>query len=245
MAAADGGQIIPEQLSRHVDLSRIKSRHFDSLHPRCSVRLRDCDYSTPGAYFVTVCTQGNRCLLGEITCGRMRLNEAGQMVQSVWDEIPGHYPGVETDAFVVMPNHIHGIILLIHDTVGAAPRGRPNETGQPRKHFGQAQGPAPTKLSLPDVVHHFKTMTTKLYADGVKKDEWQPFEWRLWQRGYYEHVVRRTDRMNRIREYILNNPPRWNWTGKIRKGPAVIDLPGHPWSPGKTKGRHRGLPLHA
>ncbi|MCE5272542.1 transposase [bacterium] len=130
------------------------------------------------------------------------MNEAGYMVQKVWDEIPGHYPGVETDAFVVMPNHIHGIILLTDNTVGAAPCGRPDNTGQ-------AQGPAPTRLSLPDVVHRFKTMTTKRYADGVKQAQWPPFERRLWQRGYYEHVVRRTDRMDRIRDYILNNPLRW------------------------------------
>ncbi|MEA2063296.1 MAG: transposase [Gemmatimonadota bacterium] len=66
-------------------------------------------------------------------------------------------------------------------------------------------------MSLPDVVHRFKTMTTKLYTDGVKQSGWPPFNRRFWHRSYYEHVVRRTDKMNRIREYIINNPMRWEF----------------------------------
>ena len=130
----------------------------------------------------------------------------------VWNELPVHYANVVTDAFMVMPNHVHGIIVLTDGTVGAAPRGRPCvpvSRDRPDK-FGQEQGPAPT-MSLPDVVHRFKTMTTKRYTDGVKKSKWPPFDKRLWQRGYYEHVIWRTDKMNRIREYVLNNPIRWEF----------------------------------
>ena len=101
---------------------------------RHSVRLKDYDYTTPGAYFVTACTYEHRCLFGKVVDGGMRLNAVGRMIQAVWDELAVHYPNVETDAFVVLPNHIHGINVL----VGAAPRGRP-------KGMGQAQGPAPTQ----------------------------------------------------------------------------------------------------
>jgi hypothetical protein len=91
------------------------------IHQRRSIRLKGYDYATPGAYFVTVCTHERECLFGDIVDGVMRLNEAGRMVNTVWDEIPAHYPGIDVDAFIVMPNHIHGIVAI----VGAAPRGRP------------------------------------------------------------------------------------------------------------------------
>jgi hypothetical protein len=169
---------------------------------RRSIRLRGYDYSQAGAYFVTICTQDHVCLFGDVgaaprSCPEMVLNAAGRMVQIVWDEIPKYYPGIDVDACQIMPNHIHGIII-----VGAAPRGRPicgppispppetwppdpgqadnlqpgigqpgkmgqPGTGQLRGGTGQPRGVAPT-LSLPDVVHRFKTMTTKRYADGVR-----------------------------------------------------------------------------
>ncbi|MEA1958148.1 MAG: transposase [Chloroflexota bacterium] len=141
-------------------------------HKRRSIRLKEYDYSQAGAYFVTICTQNRECLLGEMVNGEMRLNNAGRMIQSVWDDIPKHYAGIETDAFIIMPNHIHVIIVL----VGATPCGRPDS------NKGQARGPAPTEdttLSLSGVVHRFKTMTTKRYTDGVKQNGWSAFKRRL------------------------------------------------------------------
>ena len=96
--------------------SKRQSRH--------SIRLKDYDYSQSGAYFVTICTQNGECLLGEIMDGEMHLSSAGQMVRSVWNELPQYYPGVDVDAFVVMPNHIHGIVVLVF--VGAGPRACPD-----------------------------------------------------------------------------------------------------------------------
>ncbi len=170
-------------------------------HHRRSIRLKGYDYSQAGAYFVTVCTQDRACLFGDAADGEMRLNDAGRMVHSIWNEMSAFYLGVETDEFVVMPNHVHGIVVL----VGVAPRGRP-VSGQAQD--GQAQGPAPT-MSLSDVIHRFKTMTTKRYADGVKTDGWPAFRGRLWQRNYYEHIIRNDESLNRIREYIVNNPLQW------------------------------------
>jgi putative transposase len=213
---------------------------------RRSIRLRGYDYARAGAYFVTICVQNRECLFGDVVDGQMVLNDAGRMVQTVWDELPEYYPGVETDAFQIMPNHIHGIIVL----VGAGPRACPidvesacpidvesacpidvesRESGQPQGveigqpqgvEIGQPQGVAPT-LSLPDVVHRFKTMTTKRYADGVKETGWSPFPGRLWQRNYYEHIIRNEDELDRIQEYIVVNPTRWE---SDRENPNATDL---------------------
>jgi REP element-mobilizing transposase RayT len=87
-------------------------RYDPKEHHRRSIRLRDYDYAQAGAYFVTVCAEGHTCLFGDVIDDEMRLNDAGRMVQAVWNELPDHYPGVETDAFVVMPNHVHAIIVL-------------------------------------------------------------------------------------------------------------------------------------
>ncbi|MBW1772336.1 MAG: transposase [Deltaproteobacteria bacterium] len=179
---------------------------------RRSIRLPGYDYSQAGAYFVTICTKNRECLFGDMVNHEMALNNAGRMVEIVWNELPEYYPRVSTDIFQIMPNHIHGIIII----VGATPRGCPT-TPRGCPTSGQAQGPAPTggtagvgrTLSLPDIVHRFKTMTTKRYADGVKQYGWPPFPGKLWQRNYYEHIIRNKNEMVRIREYITNNPTQW------------------------------------
>jgi putative transposase len=200
-------------------------------HHRHSIRLKGYDYTQAGAYFVTVVAQDRACRFGKVTDGITDLNDAGRMAQKVWDELPIFYPGVLVDACVVMPNHVHGIIVL----VGAAPRGRPGPgsgpglaPGRPRPpepERGQARGPAPTimptiitgsvgetgtgGLSLADVVHRFKTLTTKWYTDGVHQLGWSAFRGRLWQRNYFEHVIRDETALERIRRYIDDNPARW------------------------------------
>jgi len=186
-------------------------KYNPDIHHRRSIRLRGYDYSKNGMYFVTICTQARLRLFGDIADGKMQLNDAGKMVRATWDEIPAHYCGIEIDQFTVMPNHIHGIIKI----VGAGPRACPSTNpvgatpcGCPTTP-GQAQGPAPTGFSLPDVVHRFKTMTTKKYTDGVKQNGWQPFPTKLWQRNYYEHIIRNEVAYLKIAEYIQTNPQRW------------------------------------
>ena len=165
--------------------------------------MKGYDYTSAGAYFVTICTQERACLFGDVADGQVRLNDAGKMVERVWSELTGHYPGVELDEFIVMPNHMHGIIVL----VGAGPRACPDQMGL-HTPTGQPRGVAPT-MSLPDVVHRFKTLTTKLYADGVHQSHWPPFAGRLWQRNYHEHIIRDEADLARIRRYITDNPARW------------------------------------
>ena len=192
-------------------------KYNPNIHHRRSIRLRGYDYSRNGMYFVTICTQDRLRLFGDIADGEMQLNDAGRMVRATWDEIPAHYSGIETDHFTVMPNHIHGIIKIVGagpracpsiNTVEATSRGCPTQ-GQAHVEEGHPQGGAPTGLSLPDVVHRFKTMTTKKYTDGVKQNGWQPYPAKLWQRNYYEHIIRNEAAYLKIAEYIQTNPQRW------------------------------------
>ncbi|MDX1414284.1 MAG: transposase, partial [Candidatus Promineifilaceae bacterium] len=170
---------------------------------------------------------------------------------------------VDVDASVIMPNHMHGIVVL-YDPVGAGPRTRPDDhdhpplgqtragprthpddpdppplgqtrdnhgvtTGQPQgARTGQPQGAAPTtpdrqqsgRMSLSDVVHRFKTLTTKRYTDGVKQMGWKPYNRRVWQRNYYEHIVRNEGSLQRIRDYIVGNPALWD---EDRENPDVVN----------------------
>jgi putative transposase len=171
-------------------------------HHRRSIRLKDYDYAQAGAYFVTIVVQDRKCLFGEVVDGVVRLNDAGLMVQAVWEDLPSHYAGIDPDALVVMPNHIHGIIALL----GTGPRATPTSEGQPQRV-------APTrnaaKMSLSDVIHRFKTLTTKRYIEGVKRFLWASFATRFWQRNYFEHIIRDEESLQRIRQYIHENPARW------------------------------------
>ena len=122
-------------------------RPFDCGQGRRSIRMRGYDYTQPGAYFVTICTQNRVCLFGDIVDNEMVLNDAGRLVQSVWDAIPDHYAGVDADAFVIMPNHIHSIFVLTPVGACATPvpvtfrRAGPADNGQPR-------GVAPTESAV-------------------------------------------------------------------------------------------------
>ena len=171
---------------------------FDAeKHHRHSMRLLGYDYAQVGAYFVTSVTKDRVCLFGEIFDGEMRLNDGGRMIEQWWFELNRKFSTVETDEFVVMPNHFHGIVVIAGVTVGADLRVGPNSEGA---HAG-----AP----LPTIIQWFKTMTTNEYMRGVKTRSWTPFAGRLWQRNYYEHIVRCENELTRIREYIANNPLQW------------------------------------
>jgi REP element-mobilizing transposase RayT len=154
---------------------------------RRSIRLRDYDYSQAGAYFVTICTHKRIFMFGDIQESKMCINDYGRKVQGVWAELPNHYGNVILDEFAIMPNHIHGIIMLA-DTVGAGLK------------------PAPTKKhGLPEIVRALKTFSSRLInqARNVKGIP-------VWQRNYYEHVIRDENSLNRTREYITTNPARWH-----------------------------------
>lgn len=176
-------------------------KYNHDIHHRRSVRLKNYDYSQAGAYFVTICTQNKECLFGTITDGTMTLNEAGKMVQAVWDELPVNYPDTEIDQFIVMPNHVHGIVVIVGAPLVGAPS---NEQRSPENRAGTR--PAPT---LGDIVGAFKSISTHEYTHGINKYQWPSFPGKLWQRNYYEHIIRNEDELNKIRNYISQNPAQW------------------------------------
>ena len=157
-------------------------------HRRHSIRLREYDYTQAEAYFITVVAYGRTALFGEVAGGEARLNEFGRIVEWSWADLPKHYLGVLCDEFVVMPNHIHGIIVL----------------GQPIV-VGAGLKPAPTRRhGLPEIVRALKTFSARRIND-IRHTPGAP----VWQRNYYEHIVRGDGELLRVREYIVNNPMEW------------------------------------
>jgi len=161
--------------------------NFIEREPRKKLRLTGYDYRGAGCYFVTFCTAGRQLLFGEIIDGEMKCNEAGRMVFNVFKNLPNLYYGVNIDSFVVMPNHIHALIFFEKRT----------------------RSSAPTMDSLSDIIKKIKTYTTNCYIQGVYQKNWTPFDMKLWQRGYYEHIVQDDTSLKKIQEYILKNPLQW------------------------------------
>jgi REP element-mobilizing transposase RayT len=151
---------------------------YDPLrHHRRSIRLKGYDYSQAGAYFVTICTQNRACILN--------VPVVNAMIGHWWEELPNKFTTISLDAFVIMPNHIHGIICL-------------HEADEPAQ-----------AIPLGQVIQWFKTMTTNAYIRGVKESNWEPFMGRVWQRNYYEHIIRNERELEAIRLYIAANPENW------------------------------------
>lgn len=150
------------------------------------LRLRDFDYSSPGYYFVTICCQNRMPLFGDVQDGEMHLNEPGEVVAALWDELPESFRGVSIADHIVMPNHIHALIGI-----------------------GVRVSDPDDRASLTDVIQWYKSKSTTLYIQGVKAHGWPRFEGRLWQQRFHDHVVRNDRDLERIREYIRTNPQRW------------------------------------
>ena len=152
---------------------------------------------------VAVAQRQNRsCLFGVIVDGDMLLNDAGRMIDKTWHEMPEHHPGIELDVMQVMPNHLHGIIVVRE--VGTDPCVCPFSM----PGTGRAQGPSPTTLL--DVIKQFKTLTTRRYIEGVSNYGWHSFSGKLWQRSYHDRIIRNETELNNIRTYICNNPRDWD-----------------------------------
>jgi REP element-mobilizing transposase RayT len=170
-----------------------------NTHGRRSVRLKRFDYGSPGAYFVTICTKDKQMVLGKVNDGRAQLSEVGEIVERCWGEIPLHFPRVGTDKFVVMPNHIHGILTIAEEDSETIRRGVQLNA---QVFADQKGGISPRGGTLSVVVRTFKAAVTTLRRASSH------FEFG-WQRNYHEHVVRNEDDLNSIREYIIYNPLLW------------------------------------
>lgn len=159
-----------------------------------SIRLPDWNYGSDGAYFITICVKNRKCVFGEIINGKMELSKMGKIVLDEWIKTEQMRSNVELDKFVVMPNHVHGIVIIQCNDVET--HSHASLQGQFKNKFG------PQSKNLAAIVRGFKGTTTKqIHSAGFCDFAWQP--------RYYEHIIRNEKALNSIREYIINNPLQW------------------------------------
>lgn len=171
---------------------------MSKLHHR-NIRLTEYDYSQEGAYFVTICIQDRKCILGNIIDGQMKLNKCGRIVEQCWRDLVEHYTCVELDTFVIMPNHVHGIIVITGDVNII------KKVGDGLYIVGDGLKPSPTgriiakSHGLPEIVRAFKTFSArKINEERNTKGQ------KIWQRNYFEHIVRNEKSLKKIRDkYII------------------------------------------
>ncbi len=179
------------------------------MHERRSIRLQGYNYTQPGYYFVTICAHDRECIFGKIVDGQMILNEYGKIVETEWMRTAQMRANVNLDEHVIMPNHLHGIIVITDAGRGALQRAPTNRYQDSRRGTLQRaprveQFGKPVSNSIPTIVRLFKSTVTK-QINELRKTPLAP----VWQRNYYEHIIRNEDSLNRIREYIIHNPLRW------------------------------------
>ena len=173
-------------------------KNFTKKTHRKSIRLNGYDYHQPGWYFVTICVHNNKCLLGQIDNEKMHLSNLGVIVRDCWDEIPKHYPYVKLDLSVIMPNHFHGIVIITDQE---------NKNGNVgARHASPLRDDVriPTRNTLGDIIGSYKSAVTKR-VNNTRHTPGEPF----WQRNYYDHIIRDESDLNRIRQYIEENPLKW------------------------------------
>ncbi len=207
-------------------------------HHRRSIRLKGYNYAQAGAYFITICTQGRAHLFGDIVDGGMRLNDAGHMIERWYAELANKFSDIQCGEYIVMPNHFHGIIINVGadrcvcpDGAGACPDGTGGDIAKGAHVGAPLQGAFQQNTTVPSVVQWFKTMTTNAYIRGVKQSGWLRFDKKLWQRNYWEHIIRNDNEHQRIAQYIRNNPTQWQQDplnprrGEPRCSPSPIGSP--------------------
>ena len=160
-------------------------------------RLKDYDYSLTGYYYVTVCTNSRREIFGIIENDTIKINQYGKIVQEAWLKIPNHFNNIELDKFIIMPNHIHGI-LIIHRPVGTAPTREGCEAGTALSFNKNSKN---NNLSI--IIGSFKSAVSK-QINHINNHKFK------WQRSFYGHIIRTNDSLHKIREYIANNPLTWD-----------------------------------
>lgn len=175
-----------------------------SKHRRKAIRLRGYDYSQAGEYFVTICAKDREQIFGRIDADRMVLNGFGEIVASCWRDLPNHYACVQTDEFVVMPNHVHGILVITESNL-----------------VGEGSEPSPTRrYPLSEIVRSFKTFSARRINELRRTPGLS-----VWQRNYFEHIIRDDRSLERIREYIASNPERWQEDRNILGQGVIEELP--------------------
>jgi REP element-mobilizing transposase RayT len=179
---------------------------------RKSMRLDGYDYAQPGGYFVTIVTQGREMVFGEVCERKMHPSHAGNLVRQAWLDLPRHYANIEIDLFCIMPNHFHGIVFIL-DSPRRGGSCMPAEQILPaRKLVGIDSSPErktrpyvrDSNPPLSEIIRAFKSFSARRINSLLNRSTTP-----LWQRNYYEHIIRDETDLARIREYIINNPARW------------------------------------
>jgi putative transposase len=186
---------VPSRVEGPSSLQYEFMKYDPEIHHRRSVRLKNYDYAQCGAYFVTIVTQHRICLFGDISDGEILPNDTGRIAQASWIGLSSRFSAVSLDSFVVMPNHIHGIITVGAQFI-ASSSAPPNQVGIIREG---AINRAPT---LSEIIRTYKAASTRMIRQTANPNF-------AWQRNYYEHVIRNEESLNRIRQYIVDNPTRW------------------------------------
>jgi len=192
------------------------------IHHRRSIRLKGYDYSKAGLYFITICVQDRKCLFGKIVGAglapaqndkdaqkyvdvQMELNEFGKIAYNQWAKLPDRFSNFELDVFQIMPNHMHGIVLL-NEPVGATLAVAQNETVERDVDWAGAS-PAPTTVG--DMVGAYKSLVVNDCLEQCKLIRPNEILGKLWQRNYYEHIIQNEKSYQQITDYIINNPSNW------------------------------------
>jgi putative transposase len=201
-------------------------RYDPYIHQRKSIRLKEYDYSQPGVYFITNCIYNHECLLGEIIDNQIKLNKIGIIIDYQWRIIPKYFRHVELDYYTIMPNHMHGIIIIKEikpGKVGAKhfhnenikPQSSLSKTKNINNGNGHDENASPlhvhirvkgtTSGSLSAIMQNYSSVTTRK-INRIRKTPGA----RIWQRNFYERIIRDEIELNRIRKYIAENPLKWD-----------------------------------
>ncbi len=187
-------------------------KYNPDIHHRHSIRLKGYDYSKEGLYFITICTQNMEHIFGEIIDGKMILNNAGKMINKIYNELEKIFPNIKLHEYIIMPNHFHCIIEIVvvgADSISARVLSDlHNNSNDKPKTRGDMESP-PTITTIPNIIQTFKRYTTIEYIKMVKQNILPPFDKRIWQRNYYEHIIRNEETYLKISNYIINNPLNW------------------------------------
>ena len=185
------------------------NKYNPKIHHRKSIRLKGHDYSQAGLYFITICCQNRACLYGDIVNGKMVLNNAGVMINQLWDEIPNDFKNIKLYEMIIMPNHIHGIIEIVGaDSISALNTQNSTQNDGVNMVNRADIESAPTPY-IPMVVQSFKRHTMIKYIKMVKNGILPPFDKKIWQRNYWEHIIRNENEYQLIAQYIIDNPSKW------------------------------------
>jgi putative transposase len=159
------------------------------IHRRKQIRLKEYDYSQPGEYFVTICAKDKKHLFGKIVEESIRLSPTGEIIKQCWESIPKHFPNVNLDEYIIMPDHVHGIVIVIEIDM----------------NFCRGEVTSPLrKPTLGNIVAYFKYQSTKM-ANAIQGTP----GYRIWQRNYYDRIIRDEKELNNMRAYIFDNPVTW------------------------------------